>query len=178
MRLLRDLGSIVVTLLLLGELQAQQAPKMPKEAAEVLQYLEGEWQVSGRIGNDKITGTFTARAVPGRYALITRDSQVFKGETIRRVGVLGWDPAEERLRHFGFSEDNEIFLNHWNVNEAGEWIGEISGTQKGEKFSAAFKITKKTNGFIFESEDEGEEIIYTKKEKKKEQEPRKKEKLQ
>lgn len=164
---------LVALLIAASSAHAQQPSKIPPEAIEVLQYLEGTWDFEGRIGSDKVAGTFFARWAPGRYALITQDSEKLKGVTTRGVGVLGWDPAKKRIAHFGFIEDNNLFLNHWTVTASGDWVGQVSGTREGKESTADFKITKKSSDeFVFESKDpDGQEVEFVYKKTARESRP-------
>jgi hypothetical protein len=163
---LPNLLGVVAILISCTVTLAQQPSKIPPEAVDVLRYLEGTWEFEGRVGTEKISGTFSARWAPGRYALITHDSTTVKDSTTRGVGVLGWDTAKKRIGHFGFIEDNNAFLNHWTVATSGDWVGQLSGTREGKDFSAEFKLTKKSpDQFVVESkEPDGKEveIVYKK----------------
>ena len=175
--LVRSVGliAIVATVSIAG---AQQQSEIPAEAAGVLQYLEGTWELAGRIGEERFSGTFTARWVRGRYALITQDSMKADGAAnpIRGAGVIGWDPAREQITHFSFASDNNAYVNCWKVTATGDWVGQLTGTREGKEFSDEFKITKEADRFVITSKDaqgKESEFVYEKLPDQK-QRPRKK----
>jgi hypothetical protein len=138
-----------------GIVRGQEQAGIPSEAAGVLQYLEGTWEFTGRIGEQKQSGTFTARWTRGRYALITQDSTKDDGakEPILSAGVIGWDSARKQITHFSCASDNNVYVNRWNVTPSGDWVGQLTGTRDGKEFADAFKITKKADTFVITSKD-------------------------
>ena len=147
---------------------AQEQKKVPDEILSELQYLVGSWEVSGRAGDAKINGTFSARWAKGKHCLITEDTFVDADQTeaVLGAGVLGWDPVNKRITHGGFSSDNNAYLNWWKVTPSGDWEGQVRGTEDGVESTAAFKLTKQgKNKFLFESktpDDQELEVVYTK----------------
>jgi hypothetical protein len=138
-----------------GILRAQQQADLPPEALGVLQYLEGTWEFTGRIGEQKQSGTFTARWALGRHALITEDSTKDDGaeKPILSAGVIGWDSARKQITHFSCATDNNVYVNRWNVTPTGDWVGQLTGTRDGKESADTFKITRKPDTFVFTSKD-------------------------
>jgi hypothetical protein len=129
----------------------------------VLKYLQGTWECNGRIGDERLSGTFTARWTRGRYALVTHDSTKSDGaaDPFRSVGVIGWDPARKQITHFGFASDNNVYVNRWNVTATGEWVGQLTGTREDKEYSEEFKRTKEPDRFVITSKDaEGKEAEF------------------
>ena len=171
MRMLTRSIAVLAILVAADIARAQQQVDIPAEAAGVLQYLEGTWTFTGSIGDEKLSGTFTARWARGRYALITEDSTKAGAATdsILSAGVIGWDPVQEKVTHFGFASDNNVYVNRWDVTAPGEWVGKLTGTREGKEFSDTFKITKdstkESDRFVITSKDaQGKEaeFVYNK----------------
>ena len=152
--LVRSIG-LVAIVATVSIARAQQQSEIPAEATGVLQYLEGTWEFAGRIGDEKFSGTFTARWARGRYALITQDSMKAEGTAnpIRSAGVIGWDPTRKQITHFGFASDDNAYVSRWNVTATGDWVGQMTGTREGKEFSDEFKITTEPDRFVITSKD-------------------------
>jgi hypothetical protein len=163
MKVLTSSIGMVAILATAGIARAQQQPELPAEATKVLQYLEGTWEFAGRIGDEKCSGTFSARWARGRYALITQDSLTVDGapQPALSAGVIGWDPTRKQITHCGIGSDNGMFVNRWNVTATGEWVGQLTGTREGKEHADAFKITTEPDKFVIESKDaEGKEAEF------------------
>jgi hypothetical protein len=160
MRRLASGIAMIAVLFTIASAHAQELPKIPAEVMAVLECFEGTWECTGRVGDAKGKGQFTARFARGRHALITQDTFTIEGETTIAVGVMGWDPSTNRATHGGFVSNTDTFFNQIETMEPGKWTGSLSGTRDGEDFNGEFTITIKTpDQLVFESENaDGEEV--------------------
>jgi hypothetical protein len=127
--------ALTVTSVLLGSGLAfgEEPVETPKEILKELGYLVGSWKTEGRTGDEKSTGTWSARWAQGKHCLIEQSSYTQAGEDQPRIsaGVIGWDPIKKRITHHNFWSNGECYSLRWAVKSPTEWEGELVGVEEG-----------------------------------------------
>ena len=150
--------------------------QVPKKMIGELQGLVGTWEVEGRIGDEKITATWSARWAPGKHCLMRRSTRLKEDQKIVGIGVIGWDAATETITEQVFFSNNDCALLRWKVMSPDKWEGVVTGFLDGEAINNKVKFTKKgPDEILYEEEGaDGKEIeaILRKISRKKEKGPK------
>jgi hypothetical protein len=95
-----------------------------------LQWFVGEWEYTGKEGNDEVTGKTKIEWINDKSFLLVRSvSKRPDGSTMQFTEVIGWDPVKKQVRSWGFgglggfgqsmwTKDG----NKWTMRSDGPWI--------------------------------------------------------
>ena len=124
--------AIIATLGILFAAQGAAFAQEPAERLRPLAWIGGEWEGSGKYGNEEFTETTTYEWSHGKN-FIKWSAEARMGDQVvhSETGMLGWDEAKGRLVSFSFSMDGTI--GHAEDQAAEEkdtwvWLGNVGNT--------------------------------------------------
>jgi hypothetical protein len=136
-----------------------QERRVPDEILRELNYMVGTWKAEGKVGEIAVQGKWSTRWAPGKHCLMRESSVDIEGVMVTGIGVIGWDPAAERITEQVFFDNNDAALLKWKVLPSGEWEGTLTATQLGQPIERTVKLIKKGSGEMvyLEAASENEE---------------------
>ena len=80
---------------------------IPDDIVKEIGALVGTWEVTGRMGEEELEMTWSARWAPEKAYLVTRLSFEKDGKRSNHIGLIGWDPANKHVVDFHFGLDGD-----------------------------------------------------------------------
>jgi hypothetical protein len=141
---------------------SEEPQALPDEIRGELDWLSGTWQMKGRVGDVKLSGVWSARWADGEHCLTRHSKSKRAGKNGERIGisVIGWDAANKCIIEHAFFSNGDSLLLRWNDPSPNKWVGEVTGVEDGQQYTARATATKQNKDrFIYESETStGDEV--------------------
>ncbi len=149
---------LAVAVAFLGNLAfGQEAAGIPEEIIKELDGLVGTWQIEGKMGERKETGTYTCwwgRTVDKRKVCLVGRFSYKSGDSIRNGwNLIGWNAVKKCIEDRGFDANGGNVTIYWTPKSVKEWQGEFIMVANGkEAKSKATLIKKSPSEIVTESE--------------------------
>jgi hypothetical protein len=118
-----------------------EAPAVPSEIVEELDYFVGNWKVSGEGPLGPIEGSWSAEWSPGKVCLLIHypgpDPEEFLGK-----GIFGWNSQKKEILAQMFYSIGAHETISYKVGTSGSWEASYSGALNGKPFKADAILNK------------------------------------